>query len=128
MSHRYADGSHPESRLHEPLLTVTGARVDVIGTDETYPFFGPDLSNTVDSFNAAVSIDTPPPDAPCRYWRRTLSAEPAYLAVMNGWLYRAISPEDRERWFASDSAMRTIDDGDGFSVYRHERPLDPAEC
>lgn len=55
--------------VHEHFRTVSGSRVAVLGTDETYPMFGLDLSNRVRRADEAGWDD----GDPCVAWRRLLA-------------------------------------------------------
>jgi len=99
----------------------------VIGTPETYPFFGVDLSNEVVDHS---EVDPPVATGEvCRFWRSALQSGPRLIAVSShGFLVRHLTETERQVTFAAAPGVATeLDDGDR-AVYRVEGDLDPADC
>lgn len=120
---RYVDVGLSNDALDEYFRGVHGARVAVLGTDDTYPMFGLDLSNDVrraDDPPFDVSVDE------CATWRRELA----------GYDFVAIAPtpvsfggilKPPPTVFADPAATEVLHDGDT-SVYRLTGNLDPSTC
>lgn len=117
--HRYVDTGLGKDLLDEHFRDVRGARVAVVGTDDTYPLFGADLSNDV------RRADEPAFDfSSCAAWRERLSSfDYVAVATVTFGFYVLPPPEV----FATDAF--TFVEGEGAtSVYRVDGPLDPSTC
>lgn len=128
LENRYADSRHPNEPLQRPFADITDTPVDVLGTDESYAMFGPDLSNEVTVHNERLKLEARDPARPCEYWRRTVHPGAGYIAVANDWVYRPITREHRDEWFESDPATTVLDEDGEFSLYFHDAALDPGSC
>jgi len=121
--HRYIDIGVPNDALDEYFRGVHGARVAVLGTDDTYPMFGLDLSNDV------RRADDPPFDLSgdvCATWRRELAGYD-YVAIAPTPVSFSPMPKPPPDVFADPSATEVLHNGDT-TVYHLSRPLDPATC
>lgn len=128
LENRYLDSGLPEDQLYRPFHDIADSHVDVFGTREPYPMFGPDLSNHVTVWNDQLDPAAPQPTDRCRFWREALEPGPGYIAVGNAWLLRQITPRQRAAWFGQDPSVIPIVDTGEFSVYYHDRALDPSRC
>jgi hypothetical protein len=129
LSHRYVDAGLVDAPLNAYFRGVSGQRVDVLGTPETYPFFGADLSNDVTDHSGDPPPDEPSPGVVCRYWRSTLRPGPRLIAVSGfGFLAPSLTAPEREVTFASAPGVATeLEDGER-AVYRVDVSLDPDGC
>jgi len=128
LDNRYVDSRHPDELLQRPFADITDSTVDVLGTDESYAMFGPDLSNHVTVHNQRLKLKARDPARPCEYWRRTIHRGAGYIVVANNWVYRPTSPEQRQAWFESDPATTVLEEQGDFSVYYHDAALDSSAC
>ena len=126
---RYVDTGLSEDALNEHFRDVRDAEVDVFGTNETYPFFGADLSNhVVDHSRQLYSFD-PAPDDACRHWRSRLERGPRYVVLSpGGYLLRHFTAAERAAIFEDDPLTSVELRVDGRVVYRVAGTLDPGRC
>jgi hypothetical protein len=116
---RYAHGGLNGGRALELFRHVSGARVAVLGTDETLPMFGVDLSNRV-----RRADDPPPRRGDCAGWRRHLAGyNYVYVTRFGFSVYRV---PDRSVLDTDPGARLIRRDGDT-SVYAIDE-LHPERC
>lgn len=123
LDHRYEHAHLPFDPIADYFRGVRDSDVIVFGTVETYPMFGPDLSNRV---RVGQGPKTPLHPDPCKQWPGVLEGKYRYVVLTQyGVVFRVSPPEE---WFSSDpAAKRVVDRGDNI-VYRIDGPLHPAEC
>ena len=122
LERRYVDAGLHMDAVHRHFRSVRDARVAVLGTDETYPMFGLDLSNRVRRADEAGWDD----GDPCTAWRRLLGDRYDHVVLTRfGFGYY---PRPEEAVIATDPAAHLVlRDGES-SVYRIDGALDPAGC
>ncbi len=129
LEHRYVTAGLHDDELNAFFRTVRGDQVDVLGTPETYPFFGADLTNEVRDWSLEMYLGTPQPADPCTFWREALD-EPGWVAVSTfGFVMAHLEPAAREAVLGADPATTIrLDGGDDHVVYWLEGALDPGSC
>jgi hypothetical protein len=116
---RYAHGGLHGGRAIELFRHVSNARVAVLGTDETLPMFGLDLSNRV-----RRADDPPPSTGDCAGWRRHLSTyDYVYLTRFGFSVYRLPERAVLDR----DPGARLVRRDGDTSVYAIDE-LHPERC
>ena len=119
---RYVDAGLHIDAIHERFRTISGASVAVLGTDETFPMFGLDLSNEVRRGDDA-GWDA---GEPCPAWRRLLGDRYDYVVLTRFGF--GFYPRPSEDVIADDPASTlVVRDGDS-SLYRIDGALDPGLC
>jgi hypothetical protein len=117
--HRFVAAGRATDRLNAWFRDVRDADVAVLGTDETMPMFGPDLSNRV-----RRADDPPPAELTCAGWRRALTDYDYVVVTELGFsLYYKPAPEV----LATDPGARVVVDDDAGTVYAIDE-LDPEAC
>ncbi|QYG94965.1 hypothetical protein HC251_22720 [Iamia sp. SCSIO 61187] len=117
---RYVDAGLPPSDVPmESLRHVTGERVALYGSVETYPLFGLDLSNHVEHGAAPARRD-------CAGWRRLLDER--YDVVVIAAFGLVPDPVPPEVVLSGDPDAVLVARDDAASVYRIEGPLAAAGC
>lgn len=128
---RYAGTDFPNAVLYAASAGDDVAHVDVFAVDETYPFFGPHLDRSVESWNDRLD-EIPAGAAGCPVVRGWLSDPPAgevgRIAVGRAWLMRSISPDERAAWFEADPAVDVVFDDGEQAMYERVDALDPSAC
>ncbi|MEN3272314.1 MAG: hypothetical protein V7636_1075, partial [Actinomycetota bacterium] len=120
----YEDDRYAHSGLHgEDAIAyfqhVSDARVAVLGTDETLPMFGRDLSNRV-----RRADDPPPRILDCTSWRRHLARyDYVYVTRFGFSVYRVPDPAVLD----TDPGARLVRRDGDTSVYAIDE-LHPATC
>ncbi len=117
-----AAGLPPTDAIPSALRHVRGERVGLFGSVETYPLFGPDLSNDVE-------VGTAPPFGPgsdCARWRAHLG-DRYDVVVVSRWGFLPLAVPS-PAVFAGDPAARLVAGHGDRTVYRLDGPLDPALC
>jgi hypothetical protein len=123
LEHRYVNVGLPNDPLDEYFRDVRDARVAVLGTDDTFPMFGLDLSNDVrrgDDPSFDLGAD------PCVTWRRHLAGYD-YVAITRGPVAFGGYPTPDDDVFADPAATEVMRVGANV-VYRLRGRLDPATC
>ncbi|HMJ78135.1 MAG TPA: hypothetical protein VK507_19295 [Iamia sp.] len=120
---RYAGaGLPPSDVVVTAVRDVSGERVGLFGSVETYPLFGPDLSNDVE-------MGSPPPlgpGTPCARWRAHLGGRYDVVVISPyGLLPLAVPPPEV---FDGDPAAHLIVRDGVNAAYRLDAPLDPTTC
>ncbi|HEU5481120.1 MAG TPA: hypothetical protein VFU90_14850, partial [Candidatus Tumulicola sp.] len=118
---RYVHARLPLDEIYAPFRDIRHASVAYYGTLETYPFYGPDLSNHVARPPAPEVFDR---IGRCRAWLDELSKY-QYIAVTHQPFAYDAPPEFA---IAHDRSVSTVA-GSGLSVlYRVNRPLEANAC
>lgn len=128
LERRYAEAGLPDDPLNGFFRTVSGAHVDVLGTPETYPMFGADLTNVVRNHSDRLLLDQPWPEDVCRYWRRELQGADLVALSSFGFAMHHLSPEDRHLIFETDPAVSVRFNDGARTVYEIDGALDPSRC
>jgi hypothetical protein len=123
---RYVDAGLVGDRVNEHLRDVRDERVGVLGTDETLPMFGLDLSNDVEL--AADPLEPPRGDA-CTWWRTRL-ADRYDLVVLYGESYGfGLYYRPPVELLTSDDAVTVeVRDRDSYVLRIAGDGLDPTSC
>jgi hypothetical protein len=125
---RYVAAGLHDDVLNAAFRTVRDEHVDVVGTRESYPFFGGDLSNEVRDWSEEMSFGAPMPTDPCRVWRARLHA-PGWVVVSTfGFAMVHLDEATRDVVFAADPASSVRLQDAERAIYRLEEPLDPEGC
>ena len=131
LEHRYLDGRYVDAGLvgdevNEHLRDVRDQRVGVLGTDETLPMFGLDLSNHVEI--AADPLEPPRGDA-CTWWRTRL-ADRYDVVVLYGESYGfGLYYRPPVELLTSDDAVTVaLRDRDTYVLRIASGGLDPSTC
>lgn len=120
-NNRYAHARLPLDEIYAPFRHISDSSVAYYGTLETYPFFGPDLSNHVARPPAPAVFDR---IGRCRAWLDELSKYHYIVITHQAFAYDA-PPEFA---IAHDRSVTPIA-GRGASVlYRVNRPLEANAC
>lgn len=117
-----ASGLPPTDAIPAAMREVRDERVVVFGTLETYPMFGPDLSNEVE-------LGTAPPagsGTECARWRAHLGGR-YDVVVVSPWGFTLV-PGPPPEVFAGDPAARVLVRDGEHAAYRLDGPLDPTRC
>jgi hypothetical protein len=122
LDHRYVDADLPLDPVNRPFVHIHDAKVGVYGTDETFPFFGADLSNRV------FRVLAPPGEASpqlCRIWLYIMSQYDYFVVTHEPFSFGIPPPEyalDR------DPNAQRIDGDASNRVYKLNGPLDKKLC
>lgn len=122
---RYRVEGNARQELFAAVQDVRGAAIAVVGFPLQYPFFGPDLENTV-SYLGRLGDDggfTDHPDC-----RSLLEATRGldYVVVERQFPVSPLSPA--RDWMRADPAVREVFSGEAGSVFALDRPADPSRC
>jgi hypothetical protein len=116
---RYVDADLHADALNAWFRDVHDADVAVLGTDETMPMFGLDLSNRV-----RRADDPPPSELTCEGWRRALTDYDYVVVTERGFsLYYTPAPDV----LGTDPGARIVLDDDTGTIYAVD-DLDPDAC
>jgi hypothetical protein len=128
LEHRYVDAGLHDDELNAFFRTVRGAPVDLLGSPESYPLFGADLSNDVRDWSLEMYLGTPQPADPCTFWRTALDG-PGWVAVSSfGYVMAHLDETERAAILGADPAASVRLDGGDHSVYWLDAGLDPTGC
>ena len=128
LEHRYVTTGLADDAVTSELRSVSGRRVDVVGTQEVYPMMGADLSNEVHDHSLELLPDRPAPADPCVYWRTQLREADAIAVSSFGFLMRRFSPAERALIFESDPSVTVVYSDPERALYRVDGQLDPDAC
>jgi hypothetical protein len=109
--------------------TVRDARIGVVGVYQQYPFYGPDLTNSV------VDIGVPTPHGgwaraeDCATWRTLVDAgRYRYVVTGRDEIAPPPGPPPERAWTLTSGAARVVLETGTTDVFAIEGPLDPATC
>jgi hypothetical protein len=116
---RYVNAGIAHDATNALFQRIGNARVEVLGTEKFYPFFGSNLDNDVSRRVASGAAD-------CRAWRQLIvDNRYTYVVVAHDFLSLGIPDE---RWVSADPAARPVLHDDDLTVYRIDGVLDPNTC
>jgi hypothetical protein len=122
LDHRYVDAGLHLDPVNRPFVHIHDAKIGVYGTDETYPFFGADLSDHVYRVLAPGSDASP---QLCRIWLYII-AQYDYMVVTHEPFSFGVPPPvyalDR------DPNVQRVDGDETNRVYKLNGPLDAKLC
>jgi hypothetical protein len=111
---------------------LEGERIGIEGGELQYPLYGADLSNHVQYVGRTRRDGGFARIASCPEWRRAIDAGRYRYVVTVPWGSESQSPSEpspQDRWTSGDRGARAIlSPGSGITVFRIDRPLDPAGC
>jgi hypothetical protein len=118
--HRYVHAHLPIDVVYAPFRDIRHSTVAYYGTLESYPFYGPDLSNHVE-------LGPRPPAGggvgPCRAWLEMLSRF-RYIAIAHQ-VYAYAPPDDA---IARDRSVSVVATDGSSTLYRVDGPLTANAC
>jgi hypothetical protein len=120
--HRYVDAGLPHDAINAMFDNVKGAKVEILGTEHFYPFFGSDLSNDVGRTLVTGGLDA----FDCTRWIRLFDDEHFRYIVIAHEQFAAGIPN--EAWVARDPAAVPVGHAGTATAYRIDGPLDPRTC
>lgn len=128
LENRYVAAELHDDVLNAKFRTVTGSHVDVLGTPESYPFFGADLSNEVRDWSREMSLDVPQPAEPCRFWRGALDERGWLVVSTYGYAMVHFDAAARSAILHEDAATELRYEDRERTVYWLDAALDPTDC
>jgi hypothetical protein len=123
LDHRYVHADLPLDPVNRAFVHIHDAKVAYFGTQESYPFYGTDLSNSVSYVLAPPGAATP---QLCRIWLYVLSQYDYVVVTSEPYSFGVPPPEyalDRD-----PNVQRVAGDDLGKRVYKINGPLDKKLC
>lgn len=120
-NNRYVHARLPIDEIYAPFRNIRHSSVAFYGTLESYPFFGPDLSNRVARPPAPNAFDG---IGRCRAWLDELSKY-RYIAITHQPFALDAPPEFA---IAHDRSVSKVAGGGLSTLYRVNRPLEANAC
>jgi hypothetical protein len=122
-SRRYIDAGLPHDHLNAFFQPISGARVDVLGTEHFYPIIGANLAN-----NVVRELPTPTGAAAsdCRAWRELLTRSGFdYVVIAHDPFSAGIQDPS---WISTDPAATIVLQEQDVSVYEIRGRFEPNGC
>ncbi len=126
---RYVDAGLDDA-INEYFRDVRGSKVSLLGSAETYPLFGTDLSNDVTDETEFLTLGAPSHANECRFWRRTLDGGTRYVAISESGfpLVRHPSFEEQATTFGDAPGVVQVYRRGDAAIFRIDGELDPRTC
>ncbi|HTL84336.1 MAG TPA: hypothetical protein VL856_04095 [Acidimicrobiia bacterium] len=119
---RYVDAGLPHDAINAMFDNVKGEKVEILGTEHFYPFFGSDLSNDVGRTLVTGGLNA----FDCTRWIKLFNDEHYRYIVIAHERFAVGIPN--EGWVSRDPAAVPIGHAGSATAYRIDGPLDPRTC
>ena len=123
-------GSGLDDAINEYFRDVRGSKVSLLGSAETYPLFGTDLSNRVTDETEFLTLGSPSHANECRFWRRRITDGTRFVAISD-WGYPLVrhpSFEEQATTFGDAPGVVQVYRRGDAAIFRIDGGLDPRTC